>query len=236
MADTSQLHLPLLAPSQAQKQVTVNEAFVRLDGLTQMVLQSRTTSVPPLTGNDGVSYGVPSGAVNAWSGQDGTIAIWSNGGWLFVAPQRGWRAWVADESTPAIYDGAEWQLGPLALSAHGAGTFMRVDEFDHTLGAGPTSTTVPQIPGGVMMVAVTARVLEAITGAATSWQLGSAGASDRFGSGLGLGVGAYARGMLSQPMTYWSATPLLLTATGGDFAAGKVRFALHYLDISVPGL
>ena len=236
MADTSQLHLPLLAPSQAQKQVTVNEAFVRIDGLTQMVLQSRTTSVPPLTANDGVSFGVPSGAVNAWSGQVGTIAIWSNGGWLFVPPQRGWRAWVADESVPAIYDGTDWQVGSLALSAHGAGTFMRVDEFDHGLGSGPTSTTASQIPSGVMVVAVTARVLETITGAATSWQLGSAGASDRFGSGLGLGVGANARGILSQPMTYWGATPLLLTATGGDFAAGKVRFALHYLDISVPGL
>ncbi|NND41100.1 MAG: DUF2793 domain-containing protein, partial [Silicimonas sp.] len=38
MADTSRLGLPLLDPAQAQKHVTVNEAFLRLDALSQITL------------------------------------------------------------------------------------------------------------------------------------------------------------------------------------------------------
>ena len=37
-------------------------------------------------------------------------------------------------------------------------------------------------------------------------------------------------------MTYWGAAPLLLTATGGVFAGGRVRIAVHYLDLSLPGM
>ena len=49
MTDTSQLKLPLLQPAQAQKHVTVNEALVRLDGLAQLVMQSRSLTIPPPT-------------------------------------------------------------------------------------------------------------------------------------------------------------------------------------------
>ena len=235
MADTSQLNLPLLSPSQAQKHVTVNEALVRLDGLTQLVLASRSVTLPPTMVADGVSYAVPPGAVNAWAGREGTVATGANGGWVFVTPKRGWRAFLADESVTAVWDGVAWQAGVLALSAHGAGTVLRVDEFDHAIGAGATSVTEGQIGAGRMVLAVTARVLAAVTGTLTGWQLGTAGAADRFGSGLGLGAGAYARGMLSAPMTYWGAEPLVLTAQGGDFAGGTVRFAVHSLDLLLPG-
>ena len=40
--DTAKLGLPLLAPAQAQKHVTVNEALMRLDGMVDLVLQSTT--------------------------------------------------------------------------------------------------------------------------------------------------------------------------------------------------
>lgn len=236
MADTSQLNLPLLSPSQAQKHVTVNEAFARLDGLTQMVLASRTAAIPPVSAAEGTSYGVPSGAVNAWAGQEGAVATFANGGWVFATPKRGWRGFVVDESVTVLHDGAAWQAGALALSQSGAGTFLKVDEFDHLIGAGATSTTTGQIGSGVMVIAVTARVLETVTGTLGAWQLGTAGAADRFGSGLGLAAGSYARGMLSAPMTYWGAAPLVLTASSGIFAGGRVRLAVHYLDISLPGM
>lgn len=71
MSETAQLGLPLVQPAQAQKHVTVNEAFARLDGLTQLVLSSTTVTVPPSGLADGVSYGVPTGAVNEWAGHGG---------------------------------------------------------------------------------------------------------------------------------------------------------------------
>ena len=55
MSDTSQLNLPLLSPSQAQKTVTVNEAFSRLDGLVQMVLASRGATTPPASAAENAS-------------------------------------------------------------------------------------------------------------------------------------------------------------------------------------
>ena len=235
MADTSQLNLPLLSPSQAQKHVTVNEALVRLDGLTQLVLASRSVPLPPGGVADGVSYAVPAGAANDWAGQEGKVATAANGGWVFAAPKRGWRAFIADESVGALWDGAGWVAGAVALSAHGAGTVLRVDEFDHAIAPGASSLTTGRIGAGRMVIAVTARVLAPVTGTLATWRLGTAGATDRFGSGLGLVAGSYARGMLSAPMTYWAAEPLVLTAEGGAFAGGQVRLAVHALDLLLPG-
>lgn len=236
MAETSQLNLPLLAPAQAQKTVTVNEALARIDGLAQMVLASRSVTLPPASAAEGAAYGVPAGAVNAWAGRDGQVAVFANGGWVFAMPKRGWRAFVLDESCPVLHDGVGWQAGAVALSPHGAGLMLRVVEFDHALGVGARSVTTGMIPAGVMVIGVTARVTEAITGTATSWSLGTTGALDRFGSGLGLAAGSYARGMLGAPMTYWSAEALTLTAAGGDFAGGALRIAVHFMDIGVPAV
>ncbi len=59
MDDTAQLGLPLLQPSQAQKHVTVNEAFARLDALTELVLASRTLATPPTLAAESTVYAVP---------------------------------------------------------------------------------------------------------------------------------------------------------------------------------
>jgi len=234
MADTANLALPLLQPAQAQKHVTVNEALVRLDGLTHLTLISTTETVPPGSAADGASYAVPAGAVNAWNGQAGKVAIWSNGGWVFVTPALGWRAWIADMASPAVFDGAAWVLGALGVSANAATAAFRVVEFDHVLTAGPSDTTAVEIPQYAMVFAVTGRIKTTITGSLGDWSLGVAGATDRHGSGLGLAQGSWLVGITGQPVTYWADTPLVLTANGGDFAAGEVRLALHYFAATPP--
>lgn len=95
MTETANLMLPLVQPAQAQKHVTVNEALVRLDGMAQLVLISSSETTPPAAAPDGSCYGVPSGAVNAWAGQEGAVAVASNGGWVFVPARRGWRRWCS---------------------------------------------------------------------------------------------------------------------------------------------
>jgi hypothetical protein len=42
--------------------------------------------------------------------------------------------------------------------------------------------------------------------------------------------------LLSTPMAFYAPTPLEFEAVGGDFAAGVVRLAVHYIDMSLPGL
>ena len=236
MSNTTQLGLPLVQAAQAQKHVTVNEALMRLDGLVQLVLVSKTLTVPPVAVVDGSCYAVPVGAVNAWSGQEGAIAIGANGGWDFVAPQRGWRAFIADEGEAAVFDGADWRDGFVTLSPHNAGMAMRVVEADHVIASGATSATGFIIPSNAVVVGVTGRVLTDITGTLGTWSLGNPGAPTRFGSGIGTGAGSWVRGLLSQPTAYYAPEVLHLEASGGDFAGGTVRFAIHYLQIGLPDL
>ena len=234
MTDTKFLGLPLVQPSQAQKHVTVNEALSRLDALTQLTILSTSLQTPP-AGTDGDCHFVPAGAVNAWAAQDGSLAIFLNGGWEFVVPGIGWRAWLADVGSPGIFDGIDWVPGTGAISPNGAAMTARVIEIDHDLAAGPSSDTAPIIPAQSIVSGVTGRVLTAITGTATTWQLGIGGVSpDRYGSGLGTGVGSWVRGVTSSPLAYYAATPLTITGEGGDLAGGRVRIAVHVTELSLP--
>lgn len=236
MSNTMQLGLPLLQPAQAQKHVTVNAALARLDGLVNLTLVSRSLSTPPAIVIDGAVYGVPAGAVNEWAGQDGRIAIGSNGGWDFAVPRRGWRAAILDEGTVAFHDGGDWREGMLSLSSHNAGLSVHVVETDHTVTAGAVSTTGALIPANALVIGVTARVVTALTGTLSSWALGNPGAPGRYGTGIGTAVASFAKGMLGQPMAFYTPTALQLDAEGGAFAAGAVRIAVHYMEISVPDL
>ena len=236
MTDTARLGLPLLAGGQAQKHITVNEALERLDGLVMLCLESISLATPPAVVRDGVAYGVPEGAVNDWAGAEGQIAIGANGGWVFATPARGWRAFVAAEGAFALHSGVAWVLGAATLSQHGAALKVQIREEEVALGTGTTALSAPLIPSHAMVIGVTARVSESLGGTATGFRIGHAGAEDRFGSGIGTGLGAWARGMLSSPMTYWADTALQLTAEGGSFSGGSVRLAVHYLEIGLPSV
>lgn len=234
MADTARLTLPLVAPAQAQKHVTVNEAFARLDGLVQLVLQSVSTTTPPLTAPEGDCYHVPLGAVNAWAGQGGQIAMASGGGWIFVPAHPGFRAFIADENRHAAFDGTVWVSGIAASSPNGATFQHDVLEFDHTLGAGPTSTLPVALPANSIVYGITGRVLSEITGTCTAFRLGVTGSDNRYGAGLGLGAGSWLMGLTGSPLTYYSDEDLIFTAEGGDFASGTVRVAIHLARLTLP--
>jgi hypothetical protein len=232
MNETANLALPLLAPAQAQKHVTVNEALVRLDGITQLRLSSVTETNPPAA-IEGLAYGVPSGAVNAWAGQEGRVAVASGGGWVFVAPSRGWNALVLDAGALAVFDGAAWRIGAMTLTPSGASLAMRSVEVDVTLSAGGGVTTPILFPARSIAYGVTGRVITTITGAAASWDLGVTDELQRFGSGLGLSQNSWVNGP-SAPQVFWSPTALEITAQGGDFAGGTIRLAAHYAELALP--
>ncbi len=232
--NTRRLGLPLVQAAQAQKHVTVNESLARLDGMVNLTLLSLGQISPPLAVIDGCSYGVPVGAEGDWRGEDGRIAIASNGGWVFADPQAGMRAFVADLGTQVIHDGVDWVKGALTLGRFGSGLVAQVAEAEVTISAGASVNTGLFIPYAAMVIGVTARVTEAIEGSLASWRLGTEGALDRFGSALGIQHGSWARGMLSQPVTYWAPAPLILSATGGEFASGKVRLVVHWLELTLP--
>jgi hypothetical protein len=235
MSETANLRLPLVMAAQAQKHVTVNEALTRLDALAQLVIASRVVAAPPVSAADGAVYAVPSGATGDWAGEGGRLALRISGGWEYVDPRPGWRAWIDDEGLTALFDGAEWATGAAAVSPAGAALAARIVEVDHVVSPGGESVTVPVIPAGGVVFGVTGRVLEALGGTASSFQVGiGAESPTRYGSGIGTGAGAWFRGVTGTPLAYYADTPLTLTAEGGAFGGGRVRIAVHVVELGLP--
>lgn len=235
MPRTSELSLPLVMPAQAQKHVTVNQALAILDTVTQLRVKDSLTTTPPPSAGDGDAFLVPAGAGEAWAGKAGMIAAWSNGGWSYLTPRPGWRAWDERLAGWQMFDGSVWVPNALAVSAGGARLSARVLEFDHEIAAGATNLTTVRIPAGAQVVGLSGRVTSAVVGAGiTGWRAGVTGSDNRYGSGLGLTRNAYVAGLSGAPVTYYAATPVLLSAEGGAFVSGTVRLALHLLEISPP--
>lgn len=105
---TANLSLPYLLSNQAQKHVTLNESLRALDGLVQASIISRTETDPPPSPEEGDRYSIAPTATGDWSGQDGKLALFADGGWLFFTPQTGWRLWCEAESLSLVYDGSDW--------------------------------------------------------------------------------------------------------------------------------
>lgn len=234
MSNTANIALPLLQPAQAQKHVTVNEALAILDGVACLTLKSATQSAPPVNLVDGETYFVAAGGTGGWSGQDGKLAVASNGGWVFVTPAAGWRGWIEDIAAEAMFDGTAWRVGAVAVAPGGAASVFEVLEFDHVVSAGATNSIAAVIPAQCFVHGVTARVTTALTGALTGWRIGVAGSDDRYGTGYGLAAGSWARGLTSSPLAYYNATDLLLTGEGGAFATGDIRVAVHLMRLALP--
>lgn len=109
MTDTSSsLSLPFIAPSQAQKHVTHNEALRILDVVTQLSVAADDVTTPPASVSEGTRYLLDAGGTGDWAGHDGEIALFENGTWRFFVPRAGWRAYVVNRDVMVIYDGVEW--------------------------------------------------------------------------------------------------------------------------------
>src|SRR5688572_27715554 len=109
MSETSHLEMPLLAASQSQKHVTVNEALVLLDALVQLSVLSRTLSAPPGSPAQGDRYLVAAGASGDWAGHAGDVAFFQDGVWRFASPRAGWRLWSLADQALYAFDGTAWR-------------------------------------------------------------------------------------------------------------------------------
>jgi Major tropism determinant N-terminal domain len=124
------------------------------------------------------------------------------------------------------------QVGLAAQSTHGANIAFGVIEGLASGLSGASVTTAVQIPANSIVFAVSERVTTTIAGA-TSFEVGVAGNASQFGSGLSLPAGSTNFG-LTGPTAFYAAAAIVLTAIGGNFTAGAVRLAVHYMTISPP--
>ena len=112
--NTTILSLPLIQGGQAQKHVTHNEALRRLDALVQPVVADMDLGTPPALPDEGDRHIVAAGAVGAWEGRDGEIAVREDNAWAFLTPARGWRTHVKALGADVVFDGTAWSVPPLA--------------------------------------------------------------------------------------------------------------------------
>ena len=233
MSETYQFSLPLVAAAQAQKHVTVNDALSRLDAVAQLRVTSTALATAPGSPIDGQAYVVAGSATGVWAGHEGDVAVFLNGGWIFIPPLEGWSAWNEASSSRLLFDGQDWHEGGVAHSAGGAVTIARVAEIDHVIAGGVSSVTANMIPAGSVVTGVTGRVISAISGP-TDWALGVSGSPNQYGSGLGIALNSFANGLSGSPQAFYSDTPLELTSNGGAFVDGTVRLAVHYTQLTAP--
>ena len=116
-------------------------------------------------------------------------------------------------------------------STSGATTGMQVEEEELTLSGAYVESSIV-IPNRAIVLGVSTRTTEAITGA-SSHDCGIAGEPSKFGGSLGVAAGSTNSGVIG-PTAFYADTPIRLTANGGNFTGGKVRIAIHTLTCGVP--
>lgn len=231
MSNTANLILPYIDPAQAQKSVTHNQALTALDAMVQLAVLDRTLTVPPGSPVDGERHLVAASATGAWAGKDYNVAAYQSGAWNFYPPREGWLCWVAAETLALVYIGSAWQNAAGARSPNGACRTPRILEEQLTLSGASVTSTI-NIPNGSICYGVSERVTQAVTGA-TSFKIGIAGDTAKFGDTLGLTLGSTNFGIIG-PTAFYANTAVVITANGSNFTGGKVRIAIHIDQITPP--
>lgn len=117
---TARFNLPLLVVSQAQKEVTHNEALVKIDALLHSVAEAIISSPPALTDdNIGQCWLIGDAATGDWTGKSDQLAIWIGNDWRFISPTAGMRLWLRAENRDAVFTGGDWILAPVVADPVG---------------------------------------------------------------------------------------------------------------------
>lgn len=132
MVTTPHLGLTLVEHAQAQKEVTVNMALMRLDAATNPRILDKDLATPPSTPAAGDAYVVSATATGDWAGKDGYIAYFDQI-WRFITPQAGMNVYVVDEACYYDYTGSAWRNR--TLTTHTL-TLMAGKDLSPTLSAG----------------------------------------------------------------------------------------------------
>jgi hypothetical protein len=116
--DTPRLKLGQLVDGQEMDAMTINEALIQLDTLTDACFKDQFSNTPPAAPADGDTYLLGAAPTGAWSGYAYKIAYCLDGGWRFTTPFDGMRAWVASNSAFIFYQGGNWVAFNPALSVN----------------------------------------------------------------------------------------------------------------------
>lgn len=122
--ETGRHRLPLLAVSQAQKEITHNEAIILIDALLHVAIEAVLSVVPTATDSDiGKCWIISGSPAGPWENKVGQIALWVGGSWRFVVPHEGMRVWIKATRRQSLYIAGQWVSAP-AISNPTGGTVV----------------------------------------------------------------------------------------------------------------
>ena len=209
---TPKLDLPYIAPAQAQKHVTHNEAIRALDALVQLSVTAIADS-PAAPSEEGERYIVSDNPTGAFDGQAQKIAAFQDGAWSFFTPQNGWRAYEQTQENLLIFTGESWE----------AQTNDTPPEFTPQLGVNGTADDVNRL-----LVRSEASLMDNV-GAGHQFKVNKAGEGDTASL---LFQSAY-RGHAEMGLTGSNDFALRVSVDGGQFT-DSLRADASNGDISFP--
>ncbi len=137
MTTTPKLTLSYIASSQAQKEVTHNDALNDLDFLAKTSVINTATNEPPATPSTGDSYIIGPAPTGAWAGFAGYLTGYY-AGWSIKQPMAGWTAWTQNDNRVMYYTGSAWAL----LTTPKIDTSITWDPGIISHGSGATSPSI----------------------------------------------------------------------------------------------
>ena len=110
MSASPRLGLSYILPQQAQKHVSANGSFRRLDALVHLGVKSATIAAEPASPADGDAYILPAGPTGAnWSLMaPNAVAAFQDGAWIELVPRAGWRAFIEAIGASRVFSGVNW--------------------------------------------------------------------------------------------------------------------------------
>lgn len=140
-------------------------------------------------------------------------------------------------ATENVRIGSATSVTPLTLeAASGAQAVHRSATTTVLTPSGASATAASFIPAGALVLAITARVITAITGPA-GFDLGDGVIVDRWGNSIltALGTTVDVTDYTSSALQlYPAANDVVITSDGVDFTGGEVRLIVNYIDFTAP--
>ena len=105
---TPRLDLPFLQAGQALKNITHNEALLRLDAGLYLSCSDMAANNLPSDPAENLVLLMSQTPETALTHQAGQIAVFTSGRWMWFTPKAGWSLWDVTDETLCIFNGTAW--------------------------------------------------------------------------------------------------------------------------------
>jgi hypothetical protein len=120
--------LPFLVTGQAQKELTHNEALLRVDALLHPVAEAHLNTPPVVNASTpaGQCWLIGAAPTGEWAGKANQLAYWTGGSWRYSAPVEGMRLRIGASNLDFVFGLNTWTV-PAAIGNPLGGNVIDVE-------------------------------------------------------------------------------------------------------------